>query len=73
LVPGKDYGIVGFDDWHREAHLTSLRPPLDQMGEEGLAWWCGCARRSVRDPRGPAAPVDCASSTQPARNGENGV
>jgi len=35
LVPGKDYGIVGFDDFNREAHLTSLRPPLDQMGEEG--------------------------------------
>lgn len=31
---GRDYGLVGFDDRHREAHLTSLCPPLDHMGEE---------------------------------------
>ena len=48
LVPGKDYGMVGFDDRHREAHLTSLRPPLDQMGEEG-------ARLVVRLLRGEAS------------------
>jgi len=35
LAAGEDYAIVGFDDWHREAHLTSLRPPLDALGEEG--------------------------------------
>lgn len=35
LAPGKDFGIVGFDDWSREANLTSLRPPLEAMGEEG--------------------------------------
>jgi len=35
LVPGKDYGIIGFDDRCREEHLTSLRPPIHQIGEEG--------------------------------------
>jgi len=34
LEPGRDYGIVGFDDFYREAHLTSLRPPLAQLGRE---------------------------------------
>lgn len=31
---GRDYGLVGFDDWERDYHLTSLRPPLEQLGEE---------------------------------------
>jgi DNA-binding LacI/PurR family transcriptional regulator len=34
LEPGRDYGIVGFDDRCREAHLTSLRQPLAQLGRE---------------------------------------
>ena len=74
LVPGKDYGIVGFDDCSRESHLTSLRPPLDQMGEEG-------ARLVVRLLRGEASVTRIAlqhrliarSSTLPVRNGEDGV
>ncbi len=34
---GRDYGIIGFDDCHREAHLTSLRLPLEQLGKEAAA------------------------------------
>ena len=37
LEAGRDYGIVGFDDQHREAHLTSLRPPLEQLGREAAS------------------------------------
>ena len=70
LQPGKHYGIVGFDDRQREAHLTSLRPPLDQMGEEG-------ARLAVRLLRGEASATRIAlqhrliarSSTAPAGTG----
>ena len=33
---GQDFGLVGFDDYNlaRGAGLTSLRPPVDAMGEE---------------------------------------
>ena len=70
LQPGKHYGIVGFDDRQREAHLTSLRPPLDQMGEEG-------ARLVVRLLRGEASATRIAlqhrliarSSTAPVEAG----
>lgn len=33
---GRDYGLVGFDDIPeaRSAHLTTMRPPLETMGEE---------------------------------------
>lgn len=34
LEPGRDYGLVGFDDYNRDAQLTSLRPPLAQLGRE---------------------------------------
>ena len=36
LVPGRDFGIVGFDDAPRSrlVGLTSLRPPLEALGEE---------------------------------------
>lgn len=34
LTAGTDYGIVGFDDWDRDSQLTSLRPPLEQLGAE---------------------------------------
>ncbi len=34
LEAGRDYGIVGFDDRRRDRGLTSLRPPLEAMGEE---------------------------------------
>jgi len=35
LVPGKDFGIISFDDDQQARHigLTSLRPPLEEMGE----------------------------------------
>lgn len=32
LRPGVDYGIVGFDDTRRELGLSSLRPPLEELG-----------------------------------------
>lgn len=32
LRAGIDYGIVGFDDRRRELGLTSLRPPLEELG-----------------------------------------
>ena len=34
LVAGRDFGIVGFDDYGRHLHLSSLRPPLEQLGQE---------------------------------------
>jgi DNA-binding LacI/PurR family transcriptional regulator/DNA-binding transcriptional regulator YhcF (GntR family) len=39
LVAGRDYGLLGFDDRGRERGLTSLRPPLEELGREaaGLA------------------------------------
>jgi len=39
LEAGRDYGLLGFDDRARELGLTSLRPPLDDLGREaaGLA------------------------------------
>ena len=49
-VAGRDYGIVGFDDRSREAHLTSLRPPLEQVGTEA-------AGLAVRLLRGDAVPA----------------
>jgi DNA-binding LacI/PurR family transcriptional regulator len=50
LVAGRDYGLVGFDDWEREFHLTSLRPPLEQLGEEA-------ARMAIMLLRGEVAPT----------------
>ena len=50
LEAGRDYGIVGFDDRHREAHLTSLRPPLEQMGREAA----GLVMRLLRGEAAPA-------------------
>ena len=50
LEPGRDYGLVGFDDYCREAHLTSLRPPLAQLGREA-------ADLAVRLLRGEEAPA----------------
>jgi len=39
LEAGRDYGLLGFDDRARELGLTSLRPPLEELGREaaGLA------------------------------------
>ena len=34
LREGRDYGIIGFDDWERDLGLSSLRPPMEQIGEE---------------------------------------
>lgn len=34
LIDGRDYGIIGFDDWERDSGLTSLRPPMEQVGAE---------------------------------------
>ena len=34
LHAGKDYGIIGFDDYGRDADLSTMRPPLEQMGIE---------------------------------------
>lgn len=31
---GTDYGIIGFDDYERWADLSTMRPPLDQLGIE---------------------------------------
>lgn len=50
LEAGRDYGLVGFDDAFRDAHLTSLRPPLAQLGMEA-------ANLVVRLLRGEAAPA----------------
>jgi DNA-binding LacI/PurR family transcriptional regulator len=38
LTPGVDFGIVGFDDSSesRTYSLTSLRPPIEVMGEEAI-------------------------------------
>ncbi len=55
LEPGRDYGIVGFDDRKREAGLTSLRPPLTELGEEA-------AGLVIRLLRGESAPVRIALS-----------
>lgn len=50
LEPGRDYGIVGFDDRHRDYGLTSLRPPLRELGEEAA----GLAIRLLRGEPAPA-------------------
>jgi len=50
LEAGPDYGLVGFDDFHREAHLTSLRPPLAQLGMEAA----GLLVRLLRGEDAPA-------------------
>jgi LacI family transcriptional regulator len=36
LIPGRDYGLVGFDDSPeaRRLRITSVRQPLESMGEE---------------------------------------
>jgi LacI family transcriptional regulator len=36
LTPGRDFGLIGFDDapQSRVVGLTSVRPPLDALGEE---------------------------------------
>lgn len=34
LLAGRDYGIIGFDDRARESGISSLRPPLEQVGAE---------------------------------------
>jgi LacI family transcriptional regulator len=36
LTPGRDFGLIGFDDapHSRVVGLTSVRPPLDALGEE---------------------------------------
>jgi LacI family transcriptional regulator len=47
---GRDYGLVGFDDRAREFGLTSLRPPLDDLGREA-------AGLAVRLLRGEAPPL----------------
>lgn len=68
LEAGKDYGIIGFDDCHREAHLTSLRLPLEQLGKEA-------AGLVLRQLRGETVPLRIAlqhqliarSSTAPVR------
>lgn len=37
-VPGHDYGLIGFDDraFARAIGLTSMRPPLERLGEEAV-------------------------------------
>jgi LacI family transcriptional regulator len=50
LEAGEDYGILGFDDWGRDCGLTSLRPPLRELGEEA-------AGMTMRLLRGESAPV----------------
>ena len=46
-VAGRDYGLIGFDDLpqSRSAGLTTLRPPVESMGEEAarlvLRWMGG--------------------------------
>ena len=32
---GVDYGLIGFDDYLWDADLSTMRPPLEQMGAEG--------------------------------------
>jgi LacI family transcriptional regulator len=49
LAAGTDYGIVGFDDWDRATQLTSLRPPLEQLGIEA-------ARMMIAELRGDSCP-----------------
>jgi len=44
LVAGRDYGLLGFDDRARELGLTSLRPPLEDLGREAA----GLAMRLLR-------------------------
>jgi LacI family transcriptional regulator len=36
LKPGRDFGLIGFDDFSQSRLLgmTSMRPPLEEMGEE---------------------------------------
>jgi LacI family transcriptional regulator len=73
LIAGRDYGIVGFDDQARETGLTSLRPPLQALGEEA-------ARIVVRLLRGQNAPARVAlhhqimprASTRPSDANGNG-
>jgi DNA-binding LacI/PurR family transcriptional regulator len=50
LTAGADYGLIGFDDWYRESHLSSLCPPLSQLGGEA-------AGLLLRLLRGEAAPA----------------
>jgi DNA-binding LacI/PurR family transcriptional regulator len=49
LKAGVDYGIIGFDDYERRADLSTMRPPLEQMGAEA-------ARLMERVLRGQAGP-----------------
>lgn len=37
LAEGRDYGIIGFDDRERDRGLSSLRPPMEQIGEEAAS------------------------------------
>jgi DNA-binding LacI/PurR family transcriptional regulator len=68
LEAGRDYGLVGFDDRARDHGVTSLRPPLSELGGEAA----GLALRLLR---GASAPTRIAlqhrlmarSSTAPAR------
>ncbi len=50
LEAGRDFGIVGFDDRRRDFGLTSLRPPLTELGEEA-------ATLAMRLLRGEPAPT----------------
>lgn len=47
---GSDYGIIGFDDYERWADLSSMRPPLEQLGVEAAR----LAERVLRDEAGPS-------------------
>lgn len=49
LSEGRDFGIIGFDDWERDLGLSSLRPPVEQIGEEA-------ANMLLRLLRGDACP-----------------
>ena len=48
-LPGRDFGLVGFDDYppSRNLGLTTLRPPLEELGE-------AAARMLMRALRGEA-------------------
>ncbi|MEI6787925.1 MAG: GntR family transcriptional regulator [bacterium] len=50
LMAGRDYGLLGFDDYGRQRGLTSLRPPLEDLGREA-------AGLAVRLLRGEAPPL----------------
>lgn len=69
VTPGSDYGIIGFDDTGRELQLTSLRPPLEELGTEAARVTLASLRGEPIPSRTALPPrlIARASTTKPKR------